>query len=101
MKSYPLSYERQFSEKKMQLVLILSKVRIVIYENIKCVLVSVVSGYITTQHSSNIPLQKQLEHANQQSGFNDEKYKLQQVGHIIVSLLYFAVFKVIKKSSWM
>lgn len=35
-------------------------------------------GYITTQHSSNIPLQKQLEHANQQSGFNDEKYKLQQ-----------------------
>lgn len=36
-------------------------------------------GYIATQHGSNIPLQKQLEHANQQSGFNEEKYKLQQV----------------------
>ncbi|XP_048756320.1 G protein pathway suppressor 2-like isoform X2 [Ostrea edulis] len=36
------------------------------------------SGYIATQHGSNIPLQKQLEHANQQSGFNEEKYKLQQ-----------------------
>lgn len=35
-------------------------------------------GYITTQHGSSIPLQKQLEHANQQSGFNEEKYKLQQ-----------------------
>lgn len=40
-----------------------------------------VTGYITTQHGSSIPLQKQLEHANQQSGFNEEKYKLQQVGH--------------------
>lgn len=39
------------------------------------------TGYITTQHGSSIPLQKQLEHANQQSGFNEEKYKLQQVGH--------------------
>lgn len=38
-------------------------------------------GYITTQHGSSIPLQKQLEHANQQSGFNEEKYKLQQVCH--------------------
>lgn len=40
------------------------------------------AGYITTQHGSSIPLQKQLEHANQQSGFNEEKYKLQQVGHL-------------------
>ncbi|XP_061184587.1 G protein pathway suppressor 2-like [Saccostrea echinata] len=40
-------------------------------------------GYIATQHGSNIPLQKQLEHANQQSGFNEEKYKLQQQGSAI------------------
>lgn len=44
-------------------------------------LLFVMAGYITTQHGSSIPLQKQLEHANQQSGFNEEKYKLQQVGH--------------------
>lgn len=44
-------------------------------------LLFVMTGYITTQHGSSIPLQKQLEHANQQSGFNEEKYKLQQVGH--------------------
>lgn len=38
-------------------------------------------GFLGSPHShtSTIPLQQQLEQANQKSGFNEEKYKMQQV----------------------
>ena len=37
-------------------------------------------GYISSSHSgTSLPLQQQLEHANQKSGFSEEKFKLQQV----------------------
>ena len=44
-------------------------------------LVYIVSGgYMPSPHSSGIPLQQQLQHANEKSGFNEsEKYKMQQV----------------------
>ena len=38
-----------------------------------------ITGYVSGQHTASIPLQQQLEHANQKSGFNEEKYKMQQV----------------------
>ncbi|XP_029647473.1 G protein pathway suppressor 2 isoform X1 [Octopus sinensis] len=37
------------------------------------------AGYLNTAHSSALPLQQQLEHANQKSGFSDEKFKMQTV----------------------
>lgn len=37
------------------------------------------AGYISTAHGSGISLQQQLEHANQKSGFSDEKFKMQAV----------------------
>lgn len=44
------------------------------------VLIFLPSGYLASPHSANIPLQQQLQHANEKSGFNDgDKYKLQQV----------------------
>ena len=37
-------------------------------------------GYINSPHgASNLPLQQQLEHANQKSGFSEDKFKIQQV----------------------
>ncbi|XP_041377918.1 G protein pathway suppressor 2-like [Gigantopelta aegis] len=36
-------------------------------------------GYIGSPHSTSISIQQQLEHANQKSGFSDDKYKIQQV----------------------
>ncbi|KAL5020279.1 hypothetical protein ScPMuIL_003171 [Solemya velum] len=35
-------------------------------------------GYMGSPHASSIPLQQQLEHANQKAGFSEDKYKLQQ-----------------------
>lgn len=40
-------------------------------------------GYLASPHSASIPLQQQLQHANEKAGFNDgDKYKLQQAGQI-------------------
>ncbi|XP_053408577.1 G protein pathway suppressor 2-like isoform X2 [Mercenaria mercenaria] len=40
-------------------------------------------GYLASPHSANIPLQQQLQHANEKAGFNDgEKYKMQQPAQI-------------------
>lgn len=36
-------------------------------------------GYMASPHAaSNIPLQQQLQHANEKAGFNEDKYKIQQ-----------------------
>ncbi|GAB1603214.1 G protein pathway suppressor 2-like isoform X1 [Argonauta hians] len=37
------------------------------------------AGYLNPGHSTALPLQQQLEHANQKSGFSDEKFKIQTV----------------------
>ncbi|XP_060577476.1 G protein pathway suppressor 2-like isoform X2 [Ruditapes philippinarum] len=40
-------------------------------------------GYLASPHSANIPLQQQLQHANEKAGFNEgEKYKMQQPAQI-------------------
>ena len=39
--------------------------------------VSTVAGYMAG-HASGLPLQQQLEHASQKSGFVEDKYKMQQ-----------------------
>lgn len=36
-------------------------------------------GYIPSNHSGALSLQQQLEHANQKSGFNEDKFKMQQM----------------------
>ena len=42
--------------------------------------IHIITGYLASPHSANIPLQQQLQHANEKAGFNDgEKYKMQQV----------------------
>ena len=56
-----------------------------IYSANKLVIVSdfIVLGYLQSSHgNSQIPLQQQLEHANQKSGFTDDKFKMQQVGQV-------------------
>lgn len=40
-------------------------------------------GYLASPHSASIPLQQQLQHANEKAGFNDgDKYKMQQSGQL-------------------
>lgn len=46
------------------------------------------AGYMASPHGSNIPLQQQLEHANQKAGFNEDKYNIQQQSQIRPSLVH-------------
>ncbi|KAK3107395.1 hypothetical protein FSP39_013705 [Pinctada imbricata] len=48
-------------------------------------------GYVGSQHGPSIPLQQQLEHANQKSGFNEEKYKMQQVGREMCAIYFYII----------